>query len=42
MTDTTNRTALATGATSGLGFEAAAQFAAAGYGNVVVTGRTPE
>ena len=35
-----DRTALVTGATSGLGFEAAAQLAEAGYGRVIVTGRT--
>ena len=39
MTSTT-RTALITGATSGLGFEAAAQIAEQGYGSVIVTGRT--
>jgi len=40
MTDTTNRTALVTGANSGLGFEAAAQLADAGYGRVFITART--
>lgn len=33
------RTALVTGATSGLGFEAAAQLAEAGWGKVTITGR---
>ena len=36
----TPRTALVTGATSGLGFEAAAQLADAGYEQVIATGRT--
>ncbi len=41
MTDNhTQKTALVTGATSGLGFEAAAQLAEAGYGSVTITGRT--
>lgn len=40
MTD--NRTALVTGATSGLGFETAAQLAEEGHGQVFATGRTPE
>ena len=41
MTDTiTTKTALVTGATSGLGFEAAAQLAEAGYARVTITGRT--
>jgi len=41
MTDNnTNKTALVTGATSGLGFEAAAQLAESGYANVTITGRT--
>jgi NAD(P)-dependent dehydrogenase (short-subunit alcohol dehydrogenase family) len=37
-----NPTALVTGATSGLGLEAAAQLAEAGYSKVTITGRTPE
>lgn len=40
MTDRTNRTALVTGASSGLGLEAAAQLAADGYGRVIITART--
>jgi len=40
MSDTTNRTALVTGASSGLGFEAAAQLADEGYGRVIITART--
>jgi NAD(P)-dependent dehydrogenase (short-subunit alcohol dehydrogenase family) len=41
MTDNnTNKTALVTGATSGLGFEAAAQLAESGYAKVTITGRT--
>lgn len=40
MSDNSTKTVLVTGATSGLGFEAAAQFAEAGYGNVTITGRT--
>lgn len=36
----TSQTAVVTGATSGIGFETAAQLADAGYGRVVVTGRT--
>ncbi len=36
----TNRTALVTGASSGLGIEAAAQLANAGYGRVIITART--
>ena len=42
MTDTTTRTALVTGASSGLGFEAAAQLAERGYGSVTVTARNDE
>jgi len=38
--EATGSTALVTGATSGLGLEAAAQFAEAGFARVVVTGRT--
>lgn len=41
MTDnTTQKAAIVTGATSGLGFEAAAQLAEAGYRSVTITGRT--
>lgn len=40
MTDTTNRTALVTGANSGLGFEAAAQLVDAGFSRVFITART--
>jgi NAD(P)-dependent dehydrogenase (short-subunit alcohol dehydrogenase family) len=36
------KTALVTGATSGLGLEAARQFADIGYGRVIVTGRTED
>jgi NAD(P)-dependent dehydrogenase (short-subunit alcohol dehydrogenase family) len=36
------KTALVTGATSGLGLEAARQLAEAGYGRVIVTGRTDD
>ncbi len=39
---TSTRTALVTGATSGLGYEAAVQIAEEGYGQVIVTGRTKE
>ena len=42
MRNESERTALVTGATSGLGFEAAAQLPERGYDRVVVTGRTPE
>mgnify|MGYP001555685552 CR=1 FL=1 len=37
---TTTQTALVTGATSGLGFETAAQLAEQGYGSVIVTVRS--
>ena len=40
VTKNTNRTALVTGASSGLGFEAAAQLAEAGYGRVIITARS--
>lgn len=41
MTDNnTHKTALVTGATSGLGFEAAAQLAESGYAAVTITGRS--
>ncbi|NNC91593.1 MAG: SDR family NAD(P)-dependent oxidoreductase [Acidimicrobiia bacterium] len=36
------RTALVTGASGGLGFEAAAQLAEEGYGRVIITGRTED
>ena len=42
MTNTDSKTALVTGATSGLGFEAAAQLAEDGYGRVTITGRTTQ
>lgn len=42
MTDKTKRTALVTGANSGLGFEAAAQLADQGYGRVIVAARTEQ
>lgn len=40
MTDFSNRSALVTGATSGLGLEAAAQLAEQGYRSITITGRT--
>ena len=43
MTDNdTQKTALVTGATSGIGFEAAAQLAESGYARVTITGRNAE
>ena len=39
MTDNSHKTAIVTGATSGLGFKAAAQLAEDGYGRVTITGR---
>lgn len=42
MIDKANRTALVTGANSGLGFEAAAQLAKQGYGRVIITARSDE
>jgi NAD(P)-dependent dehydrogenase (short-subunit alcohol dehydrogenase family) len=39
MADAQTRTGLVTGATSGLGFESAAQLAEKGYGRVIATGR---
>jgi NAD(P)-dependent dehydrogenase (short-subunit alcohol dehydrogenase family) len=43
MTDNnTHKTALVTGATSGLGFEAAAQLAESGYASVTITGRSEQ
>lgn len=42
MDNPQSRTALVTGTTSGLGFEAAAQLADQGYERVIVTGRTPD
>ena len=40
MPNNSNKTALVTGATSGLGFEAAAQLAESGYGKVILACRT--
>ena len=40
MSETAQRTGLVTGASSGLGFEASAQLAEAGYRRVIVTART--
>ncbi len=40
MPDMLTRTALVTGASSGLGYEAAAQLAELGYGTVIITART--
>lgn len=42
MSDNYNRAVLVTGASSGLGFEAAAQFADEGFGRVIVAARTGE
>lgn len=42
MADNSNRHVLVTGANSGLGFEAAAQFAEEGFGRVTLTARSPE
>lgn len=42
MPDNANKTAIVTGATSGLGLEAAAQLGEAGYERVTVTGRTEQ
>lgn len=42
MTSNNTLAALVTGATSGLGFEAAAQLAEQGYGRVIITGRNQE
>ena len=40
MTDRSNLTALVTGASSGLGLEAAAQLAEQGYGRIIITARS--
>jgi len=42
MTNNTTRTALVTGASSGLGFETSAILAEQGYGRVIITARTTE
>lgn len=42
MAENANRTALVTGANSGLGFEASAQLAEQGYGKLLITTRTIE
>jgi len=42
MTDLSTKTVLVTGANAGLGFDAAAQFAERGYGNVILACRTQE
>ena len=42
MPDNTRKTAIVTGATSGLGLEAAGQLGEAGYARVTITGRTEE
>ena len=42
MGDFADRTALVTGANSGLGYETAAQLADQGYGTVIITARTDE
>ncbi len=42
MSDNTGKVALVTGATSGLGFEAAAQLGESGYDRVTITGRNAE
>jgi NAD(P)-dependent dehydrogenase (short-subunit alcohol dehydrogenase family) len=42
MSANETKTALVTGATSGLGFEASAQLAGLGYGTVIVTGRNKQ
>ncbi len=42
MSDHAKQTAMVTGANSGLGFEASAKLAEAGYGRVIVTARTDE
>lgn len=42
MTNNMNKTALVTGATSGLGFETAVHLADDGFDQVIITGRNPE